>query len=54
MHKDLVDAHSSLFFFALEGNHPVVPVEDGSESHIASMGSLEGVECYAGTRSQRK
>ena len=39
-----MDARSPLFFFALEGDHPVVPVEDGSESRVASMSSLEDVE----------
>ena len=39
-----MDARSPLFFFALEGDHPVVPVQDGSESRVTSMSSLEDVE----------
>ena len=39
-----MDARSPFLFFALEGDHPVVPVEDDSESHVASMSSLEDVE----------
>lgn len=43
-HKDLVDTRSPFFFFALEGYHPVIPVEDSFESRVAGMGSLEDVE----------
>ena len=39
-----MDARSPFLFFALEGDHPVVPVEDGSESRVVSMSSLEGVK----------
>jgi len=43
-HKDPVDTRSPFLLFVLEAYHPVIPVEDGFESRVACMGSLEDVE----------